>query len=77
MIDKVKLAQVDDEFHTIVKEADLSGHLKNHQPKMEPGIQTDETVEKEEEEEELPLSATDYELYEALNVLKGLTIIKR
>ena len=80
VVDKVKLAQVDDEFDGIIKEADLSGHLKNHQPKENTDIKTDEASKEESnetKEEELPLSTIDYELYEALNVLKGLTILNR
>jgi carboxyl-terminal processing protease len=76
VIDKVKLAKIEDEFIGIVKEADLSGHLKNGQ--NDPDAVSDEEENLDESEEEaMPLSTTDYELYEALNVLKGLAILKR
>ena len=80
VIDKVKLAKTEDEFDGIVKEADLSGHLENHQDNGDPA--TEKTEEGEEEvvdsgEEDLPLSSTDYELYEALNVLKGLALFNK
>jgi len=76
VIDKVKLAKIEDEFIGIVKEADLSGHLENGQ--NDPGAVSEEEENLDESEEEaMPLSTTDYELYEALNVLKGLAILKR
>lgn len=82
VIDKVKLAQAEDEFTGIVKEADLSGHLENHQDNGD--TETDDgTMEESQEQDDigtdkddLPLSTTDYELYEALNVLKGLALYK-
>ena len=78
IIDKVKLAIAEDEFDGIVKEADLSGHLENHQSSGDPAAEEEEKEEvMDESVEELPLSSTDYELYEALNVLKGLAILRK
>ncbi len=85
-IERVKVAQLDDEISPIVKEANLSGHLENENGKKESDEtgekNTDKTeaVDSEEDnidasEEEIPLAAADYELYEALNVLKGLAIV--
>lgn len=52
-----------------VKEADLSGHLSNGNGKKEKdGIK--------EKKEELSLAQRDYQLYEALNILKGLEILR-
>jgi len=76
VIDKVKLAKIEDEFIGIVKEADLSGHLENGQNDPDAVSEEEENLD-ESEEEAMPLSTTDYELYEALNVLKGLAILKR
>ncbi len=76
VIDKVKLAKIEDEFIGIVKEADLSGHLENGQNDPDAFSEEEENID-ESEEEAMPLSTTDYELYEALNVLKGLAILKR
>lgn len=49
-----------------IKEANLSGHLNN-------GNESEES-EGEEEKEEI-LANSDYQLYEALNLLKGLDIL--
>lgn len=68
MVDKVHLAQNSDFVDLIVTEENLARHLGNQQ---------DANVEEKiADEEELPLSVTDYALYEALNVLKGLAIVR-
>lgn len=73
-IDKFKVEDVVERTN-IVKEADLSGHLDN---KTEPengadaGGNTGAKTRKHS-----PLPSNDYELYEALNVLKGLSILKK
>jgi len=51
-----------------IKEADLSGHLSNGKSKK-----SKKSTEEGEEAEE-SLAETDYQLYEALNLLKGLAI---
>jgi len=83
VIDKVTVAKADTEDDTIIKEAHLSGHLENGQVTDEPV--TDEPVttgdpelqEVEDAENKVALSTSDYELYQALNVLKGLAILKK
>lgn len=52
------------------READLKGHLENYNGK-------DETKGDETEGEESTLAEKDYQLYEALNVLKGWSIISK
>ena len=77
IIDKVKISMIEEAFGTSVKEADLIGHLDNGQAEA-PVTEGDEELKKDiSEEETVPLSSRDYELYEALNVLKGLAIIKK
>ncbi len=56
-----------------LKESDLSGHLSNGNGKA-PGQGEDETSAEETEKESLAQS--DYQLYEALNLLKGLAILQ-
>ena len=70
-IDKVAVREIEDVDTGIVKEANLSGHLEN--PQMnDPPITSQDPDLKGQEEDALPLSVTDYELYEGLNVLKGI-----
>ncbi len=77
IIDKVKISKIEEAFGTSVKEADLIGHLDNGQEEA-PVTEGDEELKKDiSEEETVPLSSRDYDLYEALNVLKGLAIIKK
>jgi carboxyl-terminal processing protease len=53
-----------------IKEADLSKHLENGNGSKQ-GKKTGKTKTKEQ-----PLAVNDYQLYEALNLLKGLTLLK-
>jgi carboxyl-terminal processing protease len=58
-----------------IKEADLSGHLDNGNDVEEKDSSKDTDTSKKEMKEKRPsLAETDYQLYEALNVLKGLAI---
>jgi carboxyl-terminal processing protease len=67
-LDQVRVSAVESSFEPI-KEADLSGHLSNGNGKKS----AKESDENEEQEEE-SLAQSDYLLYEALNLLKGLSI---
>lgn len=75
IIDKLTVERVEEDGNGIVKEADLSGHLENTQPEEE----TDAEVAEDEkpQTEKRRLSITDYELYEALNILKGMSLSRR
>lgn len=75
IIDKLAVERVEEDGNGIVKEADLSGHLENTQPEEE----TDAEVAEDEkpQTEKRRLSITDYELYEALNILKGISLSRR
>ncbi len=53
----------------IIKESDLSGHLSNGQDE-----DNNETDQSKDQQEGPSLVESDYQLYEALNVLKGLAI---
>ncbi len=82
IIEKVKISMIEDAFDTRVKESDLRGHLKNgleETPITEGDKELEDDTLKDEsgDEDASPLSSRDYELYEALNVLKGLAIIKK
>ena len=73
-IDKFKVEDVTDKSN-IVKEADLSGHLDNKTDQDDGADAGGDTSAKAKKRSSLP--ANDYELYEALNVLKGLSILKK
>lgn len=66
-LDQIRVSAVERSFDPI-KEADLSGHLSNGNGKKS------EKSEGKGEEPEEPLAQSDYQLYEALNLLKGLSI---
>lgn len=57
-----------------IKEADLKGSLVNEKEKVQADKDAEEARKKIEAEEQ-KLAETDYTLYEALNLLKGLTIV--
>ncbi|HHI92794.1 MAG TPA: S41 family peptidase [Gammaproteobacteria bacterium] len=59
-----------------VKEADLSRHLDNGKNDNDNGKKDKKNAEKEDEPES-SLAQRDYQLFEALNVLKGMSIVLR
>ncbi len=69
-LDRVRVSAVEHTFEPI-KEADLSGHLSNGNGKK-PKKAVSKDADKDKPEESL--AQTDYQLYEALNLLKGLSI---
>jgi carboxyl-terminal processing protease len=73
IVDKIKIANIEDESN-FVKEANLSGHLDN---KADQGDEAATKVKSTKPGKKSSLPASDYELYEALNVLKGLSILKQ
>ncbi len=58
-----------------VSEKDLSGHLEN--PANGEGDTSDQSANSTDDDKEDDLSESDYQLFEALNLLKGLTIATR
>lgn len=76
-LQSLTLAAAEDTSLTRIKEADLTGHLDNGNKKKET-ITTIEVKTKTEPgtttEPKENLAQTDYQLYEALNLLKGLVI---
>ena len=67
---RVKLEAIESSAFKPVKEADLSRHLENGNKDKE-----SDTADKKVEEESLPLTK-DYALNEALNLLKGINILR-
>ncbi|MGD2053613.1 MAG: S41 family peptidase [Gammaproteobacteria bacterium] len=75
ILEKYKVTSADDDSVTRIKEADLSNHISN--PTM-----SDEEIRKSEKEKgkdnsDKLLATEDYQLHEALLLLKGLTILNR
>jgi len=60
-----------------VKEADLSRHLDNGNSKNKDDKKDVKKDDKKKDEPELSLAQRDYQLFEALNVLKGMSIVLR
>ncbi len=71
-LENVQLASVEPNSFKPVTEADLSGHLEN-----ENGATEESKKETKESSEKESLAKRDYQLYEALNLLKGLQILQR
>lgn len=75
VLEAIKVSQVESSFDPL-KEADLSRHLANGN-----GEKNSEQVDKDDsdndkEQPDDSLAQTDYPLYEALNLLKGLAILQ-
>jgi len=71
-LESVKVTTLAEEASMRLKEKDLSGHLLGD---TEDGEAGDPAAK--EEEKPVSLAQSDYQLYEALNVLKGLHILKQ
>jgi carboxyl-terminal processing protease len=71
VINKVRLADVQEDIDATIKESDLSRHLQNHTGA--PPTTAPSTISTAGQQKSL--ATTDYELYEALNLLKGMVIM--
>ncbi len=77
-LENAKLTTLDPSEFEPVKEADLSGHLENGKAGTKNDSKTnDSKTSKEASKDNEPLASKDYQLYEALNLLKGLQILKK
>ena len=77
---RVKLENLDKGESLAIKEADLSGHLQNANAvasKAKKEAATDKENDKDKEKDKEKLDIEDYSLHEALNLLKGISIIKK
>ncbi|MBK8164230.1 MAG: S41 family peptidase [Gammaproteobacteria bacterium] len=76
-LENVRLAAVEEPEFAAIKEADLSRHLVNgDDTKSEESAPVTPAAEPAGEQKKESLANEDYQLYEALNLLKGLTILK-
>jgi len=72
-IESIKVSSVESNDSVRIKEADLKGHLENaDEEKIVKGKKSEGEGEKK-----VSLAQTDYQLYEALNMLKGLAILTK
>ena len=76
-LERVKITQLKDNAIGSIKEADLSGHLANPKEDQEADDRDDNNSKSSDKDDSKPLSSTDYQLYEALNLLKGLSIFSQ
>lgn len=85
-INGIRVASVEESEFTPLREQDLSHHLENGNgdeqtgtTEEKPEVQSEETVTDKPEQaaEEQPLEVRDYVLSQALNLLKGMTILNR
>ncbi len=79
LLENVKISDADKPVVDVLKEADLSGHLQNgNKPAEGTGIKPADAKQgaKDAKKEPEKLANTDYQLYEALNLLKGLVIMR-
>jgi len=77
IIEKLKVSKIEDDGNGVVKEENLNRHLENSSIQDEPITTIDPDLEGQEETVEMPLSTSDYELYEALNVLRGIVLSQK
>jgi carboxyl-terminal processing protease len=75
ILDKYKVTSADDDSVTRIKEADLSNHISN--PTMSDEEIRESEKEADKDKPDKILATEDYQLHEALLLLKGLTILNR
>ncbi len=78
ILDHIKISDVSNKPAHSLKEADLSGHLSNgrlSKDKKDSGSTDDEGESRADKR--VKLAKQDYQLYEAVNMLKGLMILQR
>lgn len=75
--ERLRVSNADESLLKGIKEADLSGHLSNGNGKKEKTKKGKDSkkADKAEKEEKKSLVSEDYQLYEALNLLKGMNIM--
>lgn len=73
VLDDVKVSKKEDNGFKATKEKDLSGHLENGDAEDDENNGKDSKDKKNK----LVLAKDDYALYEALNLLKGLNLVKQ
>jgi len=75
VLDHLTVSERDDNGFKPIKEADLTGHLEN--PNGKKSKSTKKSAKKDKDDEAKSLAKEDYALYEALNLLKGLSLLSQ
>lgn len=73
-LDEFKVTETDSDKITRLKEADLGNHITNPN-KSDEEIRKENSAQEENNKNKKVLAADDYQLHEALTLLKGLTIL--
>jgi carboxyl-terminal processing protease len=74
-LQRYQVSLAEDAASRLIKEADLSRHLENGAVKD--NTQSDLFETDQGKKAGVPLAQSDYQLYEALNLLKGLTLLQK
>ena len=74
IVERVKITAIDSTGFKPLSERDLSKHISNGNSKTDADISENTTAE---ETSSAPLAVTDYALSEALNLLKGINILRK
>jgi len=76
VLDRVRIAELDSD-DDMIKEAHLRGHLENGDgEEPEAGKEDEAPAPEQPPAPDVPLAQSDYPLYEALNLLKGLVLLQ-
>ncbi|MGR8948865.1 MAG: S41 family peptidase [Gammaproteobacteria bacterium] len=73
VIDKVTLSAIKTADENVIKEANLAGHLVGDEEEAEDEDASEQSKNSSSREK---LATSDYELYEALNLLKGMVLLQ-
>ena len=74
-IDSIRVASVENNDGARIKEADLKGHLESGEE--EEDSKNGDKKSEDDKTKKISLAESDYQLYAALNMLKGLAILKK
>ena len=74
VLDDVKISKRDDNGFKPTKEKDLAGHLENGDADK---VKKKSSKDKKEMKDKMIMAKDDYALYEALNLLKGLSLVRQ
>ena len=73
VLDNLKVSEIQNDEFSPLKEADLARHLENGNGEKK----SESNQNGKNDQPDQPLASKDYQLYEALNLLKGINILKQ